>query len=218
MWRKRGEPPSAVFLLGEVGLICPAMDGNKKTLRRAALPTLALAVLALPLAGAGAQDAPGQQPLVADLSAEARPVSLTDERVPAADAFDASFARFDVEPPMPEASARAVDLDQIDPPIEAEPAVWRSGVASYYGARFNGRPTASGERFDMNALTAAHKTLPFGTRVRVTNPRTGKSVVVRINDRGPYAHGREIDVSRAAAVELGLIQRGHGTVELALID
>ena len=70
MWRKRGEPPSAVFLLGEVGLICPAMDGNKKTLRRAALPTLALAVLALPLAGAGAQDAPGQQPLVADLSAE----------------------------------------------------------------------------------------------------------------------------------------------------
>ncbi len=218
MWRKRGEPPPAVFLLDEVGLICPAMDGNKKTLRRAALPTLALAVLALPLAGAGAQDAPGQQPLVADLSAEARPVSLTDERVPAADAFDASFARFDVEPPMPEASARAVDLDQIDPPIEAEPAVWRSGVASYYGARFNGRPTASGERFDMNALTAAHKTLPFGTRVRVTNPRTGKSVVVRINDRGPYAHGREIDVSRAAAVELGLIQRGHGTVELALID
>ena len=69
------------------------MDGNKKTLRRAALPTLALAVLALPLAGAGAQDAPGQQPLVADLSAEARPVSLTDERVPAADAFDARCDR-----------------------------------------------------------------------------------------------------------------------------
>ena len=194
------------------------MDGNKKTFRRAALPTLALAVLALPLAGAGAQDAPGQQPLVADLSADAASVSLTDERVPAVDSFDASFARFDVEPPMPETSARAVDLDQIDPPIEAEPAVWRSGVASYYGARFNGRPTANGERFDMYAFTAAHKTLPFGTRVRVTNPRTGKSVVVRINDRGPYAHGREIDVSRAAAVELGLIQRGHGTVELALID
>jgi len=67
-------------------------------------------------------------------------------------------------------------------------------------------------------MTAAHKTLPFGTKVRVTNPRTGKSVVVRINDRGPYAHGREIDVSRAAATQLGLIQRGHGTVELALVD
>ena len=70
----------------------------------------------------------------------------------------------------------------------------------------------------MNALTAAHKTLPFGTRVRVTNPATGKSVVVRINDRGPYARGREIDVSRAAAIQLGLIQRGHGTVELSLVD
>jgi len=218
MWRKRGEPPSAVFLLGEVGLICPAMDGNKKTLRRAALPTLALAVLALPLAGAGAQDAPGQQPLVADLSAEARPVSLTDERVPAVDAFDASFARFDIDPPAPSVGTAAVDIDSFEPPVEAEPEVWRSGVASYYGAKFNGRRTASGERFDMNAYTAAHKTLPFGTKVRVTNPRTGKSVIVRINDRGPYAHGREIDVSRAAAVELGLVQRGHGTVELALVD
>ena len=194
------------------------MDGNKKTLRRAALPTLALAVLALPLAGAGAQDAPGQQPLVADLSAEARPVSLTDERVPAVDAFDASFARFDIAPPAPSVGTAAVDIDSFEPPVEAEPEVWRSGVASYYGAKFNGRRTASGERFDMNAYTAAHKTLPFGTKVRVTNPRTGKSVIVRINDRGPYAHGREIDVSRAAAIELGLIQRGHGTVELALID
>ena len=196
------------------------MDGNTNTLRRVALPAFALGILALPLAGAGAQDAAGQRPMVAEI-AQAETQPLTDEIVPANAAnadFDASFARFDIDPPAPGVGAKAVDLDSFDPPAEPEPDVWRSGVASYYGAKFNGRRTASGERFDMNAFTAAHKTLPFGTKVRVTNPRTGKSVIVRINDRGPYAHGREIDVSRAAAVELGLVQRGHGTVELALVD
>ena len=198
------------------------MDGIISDLRRAALPVLALGLFALPLAGAGAQDAPGQRALVADLVPASAAVEalLTDEIVPQGEIeadFEASFATFD-DPSLPAPGPRAVDLDSFDPPVEAEPAVWRSGVASYYGARFNGRRTASGERFDMNALTAAHKTLPFGTKVRVTNPRTGKSVVVRINDRGPYAHGREIDVSRAAAIELGLIQRGHGNVELALLD
>ena len=78
--------------------------------------------------------------------------------------------------------------------------------------------TASGERFDMNAYTAAHKTLPFGSMVEVTNPRTGKSVIVRINDRGPFTPGRTIDLSRAAAEEIGLVRRGHGSVELALLD
>ncbi|MAK99364.1 MAG: septal ring lytic transglycosylase RlpA family lipoprotein [Citromicrobium sp.] len=196
------------------------MDGNKNTLRRVALPAFALGILTLPLAGAGAQDAAGQRAMVAEI-AQTESQSLTDEIVPAnaaATDFDASFARFDIDPPAPSVGTAAVDIDSFDPPVEAEPRVWRSGIASYYGARFNGRRTASGERFDMNAYTAAHKTLPFGTKVRVTNPRTGKSVIVRINDRGPYAHGREIDVSRAAAVELGLVQRGHGTVELALVD
>ena len=70
----------------------------------------------------------------------------------------------------------------------------------------------------MNAMTAAHKRLPFGSRVKVTNPSNGKSVIVKINDRGPYAHGRLIDLSRAAATQLGLVSRGHGTVELALLD
>ena len=73
------------------------------------------------------------------------------------------------------------------------------GAASWYGPGFHGKRTANGETFNTNALTAAHKTLPFGTEVRVTNERTGKSVVVRINDRGPYAHGRVIDLSKAAA-------------------
>jgi rare lipoprotein A len=113
----------------------------------------------------------------------------------------------------------AVDLDSFDPPLDTAPVAQSlgSGVASYYGRQFHGRPTASGERFDMRELTAAHKTLPFGTRVLVTNPQNGRSVTVRINDRGPYAHGRTIDLSRAAAEQIGLVARGHGTVELAIL-
>ncbi len=107
--------------------------------------------------------------------------------------------------------------------IEAAPSapqetVMGRGSASYYAAKFDGRRTASGERFDNRGMTAAHRTLPFGTIVRVTNVATGKSVVVRINDRGPFTAGRMIDVSRAAADELGLVARGHGTVELAIIE
>ena len=83
-----------------------------------------------------------------------------------------------------------------------------TGKASWYGAQHHGKRTASGERFDQNALTAAHRTLPFGSRVRVTNLNNDRSVVVRINDRGPYARGRVIDVSRAAAQALGMIRAG----------
>ncbi len=78
------------------------------------------------------------------------------------------------------------------------------GMASWYGPGFHGRQTASGERFNQNALTAAHRSLPFGTRVRVTNARNGRSVVVRINDRGPHIRGRIIDLSRKAAGVVGL--------------
>ncbi len=88
------------------------------------------------------------------------------------------------------------------------------GVASWYGPGFHGRLTANGERFNENDLTAAHKTLPFGTRVLVKNPRNGKQVVVRINDRGPFVRGRVIDVSRAAARQLGMKQSGHLPVVL----
>jgi len=88
------------------------------------------------------------------------------------------------------------------------------GVASWYGPGFHGRLTANGERFDMNELTAAHKTLPFGTRVLVHNPRTGKEVVVRINDRGPFIKGRMLDLSKASAKALGFKSRGHDAVVL----
>ena len=82
------------------------------------------------------------------------------------------------------------------------------GLASWYGGKFHGRRTASGEIYDKNALTAAHKTLPFGTLLRVKSVRTGKEVVVRINDRGPYAQRRMLDLSRAAFMALGLKHRG----------
>jgi len=88
------------------------------------------------------------------------------------------------------------------------------GLASWYGEKFHGRRTASGERFDMNALTAAHPSLPFGSRVRVRNLRNGREVEVRINDRGPFTGGRVIDLSRAAAQVLGLVQAGVGPVVL----
>jgi len=86
------------------------------------------------------------------------------------------------------------------------------GMASYYGARHQGRRTASGERFDQASLSAAHRRLPFGTRVLVTNLANGKTVTVQINDRGPHTRGRLIDVSRAAAEQLGMI--GSGTAKV----
>ncbi|MBD9502972.1 septal ring lytic transglycosylase RlpA family protein [Pseudomonas sp. PDM23] len=88
------------------------------------------------------------------------------------------------------------------------------GTASYYGKAHHGKRTASGERFNQNALTAAHRTLPFGTRVRVTNLDNGRSVVVRINDRGPFGRGRIIDVSKAAAEQLNMLRSGTAPVRL----
>lgn len=82
------------------------------------------------------------------------------------------------------------------------------GQASYYADKFHGRATASGEKYDKRKLTGAHRTLPFGTVVRVTNTATGQSVDIRINDRGPFKAGRVVDVSRAAAEKLGMIQAG----------
>lgn len=93
-----------------------------------------------------------------------------------------------------------------------------TGMASWYGPGFNGRRSASGEVFNQNDLTAAHRTLPFGTRVRVTNVSTGQSVVVRINDRGPFGHGRVIDLSAAAAGNIGIRASGVGRVQLEVLS
>jgi rare lipoprotein A len=92
-----------------------------------------------------------------------------------------------------------------------------TGLASWYGEDFDGRPTASGDPFDMAALTAAHQSLPFGTRVRVTNLANGHSVVVTINDRGPYAKHRLIDLSHAAATKLGYVEDGVTKVRIDVL-
>lgn len=99
------------------------------------------------------------------------------------------------------------------PPVSREPARGRTGFkqtgkASWYGPGFHGRKTASGTPFDQHAMTAAHRTLPLGTEVKVTNLQTGRTILVQINDRGPYIDGRIIDLSKRAAAELGMEEAG----------
>jgi peptidoglycan lytic transglycosylase len=89
-----------------------------------------------------------------------------------------------------------------------------SGLASFYADKYNGRRTSSGEVFDQRKLTAAHKSLPFGTKLKVTNPDNGRSVIVTVNDRGPFVRGRVLDLSKAAASKIGLIGKGVGVVKM----
>ena len=86
--------------------------------------------------------------------------------------------------------------------------------ASWYGPKFHGKNTANGEVYNQMALTAAHKYLSFGTLLKITNPKNGKSVIVRINDRGPYIEGRELDLSKGAAIELGILEKGVARVKV----
>jgi rare lipoprotein A len=97
------------------------------------------------------------------------------------------------------------------------PRFYEVGIASWYGPGFQGKTTANGELYDMFAYTAAHKTLPFGTVVEVVNLETGRSVVVRINDRGPFIPGRIIDLSYVAAQELGIVDQGTARVGLIIL-
>jgi len=98
-----------------------------------------------------------------------------------------------------------------------DPYYDRVGIASWYGSDFHGRLTANGEIYDQNRLTAAHPTLPLPSNVRVTNLKTGRSVVVRVNDRGPYMHDRIIDLSRTAARELGFAGKGTEHVRVTYL-
>ncbi|MCA0208585.1 MAG: septal ring lytic transglycosylase RlpA family protein [Proteobacteria bacterium] len=119
------------------------------------------------------------------------------------------------------AAAQEVEaIDQADQSVADidEETEIGGGMASYYGNELAGNRTASGERFDPGQLTAAHRSLPFGSMVRVTNTSNGDSVIVRINDRGPFAHGRVIDVSQAAAREIGMHRSGTARVKLALLN
>jgi len=103
-------------------------------------------------------------------------------------------------------------------PAGVRSATMETGLASYYGAKYHGRPTASGELFNRNELTAAHPWLAFGTRVKVTHLVNGKSVTVRINDRGPFVQGRVIDLSEAAANELQMVKSGLAAVKLEIVE
>ena len=127
---------------------------------------------------------------------------------------------------VPPHDAPGQPVDEVAPPVSLTerprpellggevPREFQRGTASWYGPRFNGRRTASGERFDMREFTAAHRTLPFGTLVRVHSLVNGRDVDVRITDRGPYAGNRIIDLSRAAAEELGMLGLGFKEVVL----
>ena len=111
-----------------------------------------------------------------------------------------------VEPPAPPPTASA-----------SKPVFEQVGRASWYGPYHQGRKTASGERFDMHDLTAAHRTLPLGTEAKVTNLENGRSVNVLVNDRGPYKAGRIIDLSRRAAEELGIKEQGLARVRIEVL-
>ncbi len=173
------------------------------------------AALALPLAGAVAEETAVSTTTNDTTNDTTTNDTAAEALVPAPTVITVAPADLTAAP----APVAPAPVEQHQAPT-AKPAtrLLGSGIASYYGDRFHGRRTASGQAFNMHAMSAAHKTLPFGTRVLVTNPRNGKSVTVTINDRGPYAHGRTIDLSKAAATEIGLVQRGHGTVELAIIS
>jgi rare lipoprotein A len=143
---------------------------------------------------------------------EQRTLAAIEKEILAAEAA----GRF--EPPVPPAEAAEDLIEQLEELLASE-----TGEGTYYGGRFHGRRTASGERFDQNDLTAAHRTFPFGTRVRVTNLRNGRSVVVRINDRGPFgparvAERKVIDVSHAAARELGFLRQGRVLVRVDVLE
>jgi rare lipoprotein A len=106
------------------------------------------------------------------------------------------------------------DKVTVKPGDNGQPIVEQVGEASFYGPGFHGKKTATGEKFDQNDRTAAHPTLPLGTKATVTNLENGNSVDVKINDRGPYIRGRDIDLSKAAAKELGMIKGGVAPVRI----
>lgn len=145
----------------------------------------------------GAKDVPTRPVVTAPVESDAKPSASHEVPGPVTEQDDSSTDD------APQASAET-------PPR-------RVGEATYYASYFEGRLTASGEPYDSQAMTAAHKTLPFGTKVKVTHLDTGETAVVRINDRGPFVKGRIIDVSEKAAERLGLIHDGAAEVQLQVL-
>lgn len=172
--------------------VCFVWPGRR--LRQAALPLVLGAVLSacsVPVHRPASAPRPHARPAVP--AAEPRASTTPDPDTPAQDAALPTS-------PTP------------DPGPAAAPAPLETGLASWYGGKFHGRRTASGERYDKRALTAAHRTLPFQTRVKVRNLENGRELVVRITDRGPFAKGRIIDLSQASAQALGV----HGLAKVSI--
>lgn len=136
---------------------------------------------------------------------------------PPSDIDDIPDAVPTAEPPLTRANRPYLALGERYTPMTAHQPYRASGVASWYGRRYHGNKTASGEVYDMYGMTAAHPTLPIPSYVRVTNPENGRAVVVRVNDRGPFKKDRLIDLSYAAAYKLRLIDQGSGPVEVEAI-
>jgi rare lipoprotein A len=150
-------------------------------------------------------------------SASKRSVYYQDDGPPdrtPADLADAADAVPRVEPLHPRANRPYTALGRSYTPMTADVPFRQKGAASWYGRQFHGNRTASGEIYDMFAMTAAHPTLPIPSYVRVTNPRNGRSVIVRVNDRGPFKDSRIIDLSYGAATKLGIAAAGTGEVEI----
>lgn len=144
------------------------------------------------------------------------PVYLNGEKAPSRSAA-APVNSSPQRPPTPVAppaqTAHPVDAERID-----TSSAYQIGVASYYGKKFHGRKTANGETFNMYKLTAAHRVLPLGTRIRVTHLGNGRWVEVKVNDRGPFIEGRVLDLSFAAALELEMVNAGTAKVMIEIID
>ena len=142
--------------------------------------------------------------------AESEPGELSSDKPPApAPRSETPPVAHVPSPPETQQTQRAARI-----PEPSQPTSTETGLASWYGARHHGKRTANGEIFNQEHLTAAHPTLPWGTKVKVINLDNGKSVDVRINDRGPFKQGRIIDVSRAAARALGMVRQGIATVRI----
>ncbi|MFC0686806.1 septal ring lytic transglycosylase RlpA family protein [Novosphingobium clariflavum] len=153
--------------------------------------------------------------------AEGRLVSLPGAEpvaaIKAPTAMVAPAALAPVQTALPAAAPLNPLADAAEPDEQAFETIG-SGMASFYGRELAGNRTASGERFDPTRLTAAHRTLPLGSQVRVTNPANGQSVIVTVNDRGPFHSNRLIDLSKAAADKIGISRAGSGKVEIAVRD
>ena len=211
------------------------MAGPVFAVRGSALRCWLAAGLLVMLAGCTTPPAPPAPPDPAPALSSSEPSPMASPSTPAAAAlaapphksrladFIARRFRKQVEAPPPAAEAQAPAVPEV--PVDEKYRLTgeaarelERGHASWYGAQFHGRRTASGENYDKYALTAAHKTLPFGTIVRVRSLALGREVDVRINDRGPFSPGRVIDVSQAAAKALGLMGAGVAEVSLNVAD